>query len=83
MGYRRRAEGCKGQSQAMLMAAAAKSYKMFVCVQDLTCPGASLDSLRRHLGARAGRRGDRGERAPIRARRQRHAWAALPHLQRA
>jgi hypothetical protein len=24
------------------MAAAAQKYKMFVCVQDLTCPGASL-----------------------------------------
>jgi L-alanine-DL-glutamate epimerase-like enolase superfamily enzyme len=35
-------KACKGQSQAMLMAAAAAKYKMFVCVQDLTCPGASL-----------------------------------------
>jgi L-alanine-DL-glutamate epimerase-like enolase superfamily enzyme len=35
-------KACKGQSQAMLMAAAALKYKMFVCVQDLTCPGASL-----------------------------------------
>ncbi len=35
-------KACKGQSQAMLMAAAAHKYKMFVCVQDLTCPGASL-----------------------------------------
>ncbi|HUP39075.1 MAG TPA: mandelate racemase/muconate lactonizing enzyme family protein [Vicinamibacterales bacterium] len=35
-------KACKGQSQAMLMAAAAYKYKMFVCVQDLTCPGASL-----------------------------------------
>jgi L-alanine-DL-glutamate epimerase-like enolase superfamily enzyme len=35
-------KACKGQSQAMLMAAAAVKYKMFVCVQDLTCPGASL-----------------------------------------
>jgi L-alanine-DL-glutamate epimerase-like enolase superfamily enzyme len=35
-------KACKGQSQAMLMAAAAKKYGMFVCVQDLTCPGASL-----------------------------------------
>jgi L-alanine-DL-glutamate epimerase-like enolase superfamily enzyme len=35
-------KACKGQSQAMLMAAAAKTYGMFVCVQDLTCPGASL-----------------------------------------
>jgi L-alanine-DL-glutamate epimerase-like enolase superfamily enzyme len=33
---------CKGQSQALLMAAAAQKFKMFLCVQDLTCPGASL-----------------------------------------
>jgi L-alanine-DL-glutamate epimerase-like enolase superfamily enzyme len=43
MGYNGVAlKACKGQSQAMLMAAAARKYKMFVCVQDLTCPGASL-----------------------------------------
>jgi len=35
-------KACKGQSQAMLMAAAAQRFRMFVCVQDLTCPGASL-----------------------------------------
>ena len=35
-------KACKGQSQAVLMAAAAKKHGMFVCVQDLTCPGASL-----------------------------------------
>jgi L-alanine-DL-glutamate epimerase-like enolase superfamily enzyme len=35
-------KACKGQSQAMLMGAAAQKYKMFLCVQDLTCPGASL-----------------------------------------
>ncbi|HWR50461.1 MAG TPA: enolase C-terminal domain-like protein [Bryobacteraceae bacterium] len=35
-------KACKGQTQALLMAAAAQKYKMFLCVQDLTCPGASL-----------------------------------------
>jgi L-alanine-DL-glutamate epimerase-like enolase superfamily enzyme len=35
-------KACKGQSHAVLMAAAAQKYKMFLCVQDLTCPGASL-----------------------------------------
>ncbi len=35
-------KACKGQSQAMLMAAAAQKYKMFLSVQDLTCPGAAL-----------------------------------------
>ena len=35
-------KACKGQSQAILMAAAGQIHKMFLCVQDLTCPGASL-----------------------------------------
>ncbi len=43
MGYTGAAlKACKGQSQAVLMAAAAQKHKMFLCVQDLTCPGASL-----------------------------------------
>jgi L-alanine-DL-glutamate epimerase-like enolase superfamily enzyme len=43
MGYNGVAlKACKGQSQALLMAAAARKYGMFLCVQDLTCPGASL-----------------------------------------
>ena len=35
-------KACKGQSHSLLMAAAARKYGMFVCVQDLTCPGAAL-----------------------------------------
>jgi L-alanine-DL-glutamate epimerase-like enolase superfamily enzyme len=35
-------KACKMQSQELLIAAAAQKYKMFLCVQDLTCPGASL-----------------------------------------
>jgi L-alanine-DL-glutamate epimerase-like enolase superfamily enzyme len=35
-------KACKGQSGTLLMAAAAQKYKMFRCVQDLTCPGAAL-----------------------------------------
>jgi L-alanine-DL-glutamate epimerase-like enolase superfamily enzyme len=35
-------KACKGQSQTMLMAVAAQKHKLFLCVQDLTCPGASL-----------------------------------------
>jgi L-alanine-DL-glutamate epimerase-like enolase superfamily enzyme len=43
MGYNGVAlKACKGQSQAVLMAAAAQKHGMFLCVQDLTCPGASL-----------------------------------------
>jgi L-alanine-DL-glutamate epimerase-like enolase superfamily enzyme len=43
MGYSGAAlKACKGQSQVLLMAAVAQKHKMFLCVQDLTCPGASL-----------------------------------------
>ncbi len=35
-------KACKGQSQALLMGAAAIEYDMFLAVQDLTCPGASF-----------------------------------------
>ena len=35
-------KACKGQSATLLLAAAAQTYGMFLCVQDLTCPGASL-----------------------------------------
>lgn len=43
MGYTGAAlKACKGQSQSLLLAAAAQKAGMFLCVQDLTCPGASL-----------------------------------------
>lgn len=35
-------KACKGQSQSLRMAAAAQKLGMFLCVQDLSCPGASL-----------------------------------------
>lgn len=35
-------KACKGQSASLLLAAAARHLGMFLCVQDLTCPGASL-----------------------------------------
>ena len=36
-------KACKGHSgAALLMAAAARKFGMFLCVQDLTCPGASF-----------------------------------------
>jgi L-alanine-DL-glutamate epimerase-like enolase superfamily enzyme len=43
MGYTGAAlKACKGQTQSILLAGAARHLKMFLCVQDLTCPGASL-----------------------------------------
>jgi hypothetical protein len=35
-------KACKGQTEALLMAAAAQKFQMFLCVQDLTCPGRSF-----------------------------------------
>ena len=35
-------KACKGQREALLMGAVAQKYDMFLCVQDLTCPGASF-----------------------------------------
>jgi L-alanine-DL-glutamate epimerase-like enolase superfamily enzyme len=54
MGYSGAAlKACKGQSQSLLMAALGQKRKVFLCVQDLTCPGASLVhsvSLASHVG---------------------------------
>lgn len=35
-------KACKGHSEALLMGAAAQKYGLFLCVQDLTCPGYSF-----------------------------------------
>jgi len=43
MGYTGAAlKACKGQSAMMIIASVAERHRMFLCVQDLTCPGASL-----------------------------------------
>lgn len=43
MGYSGAAlKTCKGQTHSVLLAAYGQRQKMFMCVQDLTCPGASL-----------------------------------------
>jgi L-alanine-DL-glutamate epimerase-like enolase superfamily enzyme len=35
-------KACKGHTEALLMGAAAQKFGMFLCVQDLTCPGYSF-----------------------------------------
>ncbi|MEZ6061260.1 MAG: enolase C-terminal domain-like protein [Planctomycetaceae bacterium] len=35
-------KACKGQTESLLAAAAAQKFGMYLCVQDLTCPGASF-----------------------------------------
>jgi len=43
MGYSGAAlKTCKGQTHALLLGAAVQHHKLFCCVQDLTCPGASF-----------------------------------------
>ncbi len=43
MGYTGAAlKACKGQSNMMILVPVMEKNKMFLCVQDLTCPGASL-----------------------------------------
>jgi len=49
-------KACKGIGPSLLMAAACRRDKLFLCVQDLTCPGLSLlasTSLAAWLGAEA------------------------------
>jgi len=46
-------KSCKGQGQSVLLAAAAQKFGMFLCVQDLTCPGLSFmqsAGLASHIG---------------------------------
>lgn len=46
-------KSCKGQGQSMIMAAAAQKFDMFLCVQDLTCPGLAFmqsAGLAAHIG---------------------------------
>ena len=35
-------KACKGQSDSLILAAAGQKFGMFMCVQDLTCPGFSF-----------------------------------------
>ena len=63
-------KACKGHAEALLMGAAAQKYGMFLCVQDLTCPGASF----LHSASLAARipdgGGDRRQRTPVLPGRQ-------------
>ena len=61
-------KACKGQSHAVLMAAAAQKYKMSLCVQDLTCPGASFIhscSIASHVPGVGGVEGNSREYVPV------------------
>ena len=61
-------KACKGQSHAVLMAAAAQKYKMSLCVQDLTCPGASFVhscSIAAHVPGVGGVEGNSRQYVPV------------------
>ena len=59
-------KACKGQSGSLLMAAAAQKYKMFRCVQDLTCPGRGAGAFGGDRGAYSGNQRGGGECARVR-----------------
>ncbi len=69
MGYTGAAiKACKGQSHSLLMAAVAQKYKMFLCAQDLTCPGASFvhsATLAAHVPGVAGLEANAREYVPV------------------
>ena len=67
-------KACKGQTDSLLLAAAAQKFGMFLCVQDLTCPGASFlqsASLAARIPTRPPSRGTPGNIAPRPANRGR------------
>lgn len=60
-------KACKGHSEALLMAAAAQFHNMYLCVQDLTCVGASFlhsASLTAHLPGAAAIEGNGRQYCP-------------------
>ena len=60
------------------MAAAAQKYKMFRCVQDLTCPGRGAGAFGGDRGARAGDERGGSERARVRAGGERGMGEEIP-----
>jgi L-alanine-DL-glutamate epimerase-like enolase superfamily enzyme len=68
-------KSCKGQSQSLLLAAAAQKFGMFLCVQDLTCPGQSFlqsAGLAAHIGPVTAIEGNARQYCPA----ANAAWAA-------
>lgn len=77
MGYSGLAlKACKGQTQAVLMAAAGRKFGMFLTVQDLTCPAAAFvhsAALGAHVPGVAGIEANAREYVPVANR----DWAPL------
>ena len=79
MGYTGAAlKACKGQSNMMILAPVMEKNKMFLCVQDLTCPGGLTDSIGEPGCSRAWREGDRSQCAAICAGCEQRLGKTLP-----
>jgi L-alanine-DL-glutamate epimerase-like enolase superfamily enzyme len=73
-------KACKGQSDSLLLAAAGQKFGMFLCVQDLTCPGASFlhsASLAARIPGVAAIEGNGRQYCPAANRRYRAQYPAM------
>ena len=73
-------KACKGHSEALLMGAAAQKYGMFLCVQDLTCPGDSFLHSAQPVGADSHGGGHRGQRPAVLPGRQSRLGRPFPTM---
>jgi L-alanine-DL-glutamate epimerase-like enolase superfamily enzyme len=76
-------KACKGQTQSLLLAAAAQKLGMFLCVQDLTCPGASFihsAGLAAHVPPVAAIEGNARQYMPQANRPWEHRFPGLFHI---
>jgi L-alanine-DL-glutamate epimerase-like enolase superfamily enzyme len=73
-------KACKGHSDSLLLAAAGQKLGMFLCVQDLTCPGFSFlhsASLAAHIPGIAAIEGNGRQYCPAANRRWRAQYPAM------
>jgi L-alanine-DL-glutamate epimerase-like enolase superfamily enzyme len=76
-------KACKGHSAALLMGAAAQKYGMFLCVQDLTCPGRSFlhsASLAARIPGVAAVEGNGRQYCPAGNRREAERFPTMFHI---
>lgn len=76
-------KACKGHSEALLMGAAAQKYGLFLCVQDLTCVGASFlhsASLAARIPTIAGIEGNGRQYCPAGNREWDHRYPGMFHI---
>ncbi len=77
-------KACKGQTGSLLLAAAAQHLQMFLCVQDLTCPGYSFlhsASLAARIPGIAAIEGNARQFCPSANSRWESAWPGMFRIQ--